>query len=293
MNSDRTLSDLLNLKFDIEKSFFKKTHFLNDTFENLFQKDMEKNSFKSNLVSSIIIISSYITSLIFIIFSYFKIIQLSICLIFFSISSIILTFSFKNTNKKHQLICDNIQIFLSFLNLSIILINICMYFNKENNDHHMELLRIIIYQCLSTNFYMITKLEANIYISLFYILLNTSTIIISILFSNKNNYFYVEIIINFSTFLIFYLLRKEWDIKLRNFFAEKYKFEAFYLYNSDYLSALNGFTINIKNNLKLFYNKKINNLIDNILPDKKNKEVESQLTPIVYKYEAIKNLEQD
>jgi len=168
-----------------------------------------------------------------------------------------------------------------------------MYFNKENNDHHMELLRIIIYQCLSTNFYMITKLEANIYISLFYILLNTSTIIISILFSNKNNYFYVEIIINFSTFLIFYLLRKEWDIKLRNFFAEKYKFEAFYLYNSDYLSALNGFTINIKNNLKLFYNKKINNLIDNILPDKKNKEVESQLTPIVYKYEAIKNLEQD
>ncbi len=263
MNSEIIITDLLDLNLDIEKNYLTRTVFLNKTLENHFQKNIYKNSFKSNLVSNIIIISGFLASMMFILVSYYKIIHIAICTFLFSISLIILIISIISKNKKFQILNDNIQIFLSFLNLTLKLIIVLIYFNTEYNDNEMEIIRIIIYQALSKNFYMITKLEANIFIALFYMFFNFILIIISILFCKRNHYFYLEICINFCVFLIFYLLRKEWDIKLRNLFAEKYKFEALYLYTLDYLNGLNGFTLNIKNNLNIFSNDKINNLIQN------------------------------
>ncbi len=221
MDTDIILTDMLNINFDIEKNHFRKTVFLNEALENHFQKNMEENSFKNNLLSNGIIILGFLASLMFILVCYFKIIYLSVCLFLFCISMLTLAYSIYNKNKEFRYITDNIQILLSFLNLLIKSIVASVYYNSENNE--MELLRIMIYQALSTNIYMIIKLEANIFISLFYMLLNTIVIIISILFCTRNHHFYLEIVINFCIFLIFYLLRKKWDIKLRHLFAEKYK----------------------------------------------------------------------
>ncbi len=272
MNTERLLTDLLNLKFDFETNYLKKTVFLNKTLESLFQKNIEENSFKTNLVSNFIIISGFLTSLMFILVSYYKLIHLLVWLSLFSISMVILACSIYSKNKKFRYIAVNMQIFISFLNLSLKLIIISVYYNTQNNDNEMELLRIIIYQSLSTNIYMITKLEANIFISLFYMFFNFTNIIISILFCRKNHYFHLEISVNFCVYLIFYLLRKEWDMKIRHLYAEKYKFETFYLYTFDYINGLNGFTLNINNNLNIFYNDKINNLIKNIIFEKVKKK---------------------
>jgi len=274
MNSERTLTDLLNIKYDIEKSYLKKTVFLNKTLESHFKKYLDKNSFKNNLVSIIIVKSSYLITLIFLLIAFFHIINVLITATIFSISLIILIKSKCSKNTKFQYINDNAQIFLSNLNLNLNSIITSVYLNTENNDNEIELLRIIMYQSISTNIYIITKLEANLFTSIFYMFLNFIVILISILFCKKNHNFHYEIVINFCIFLIFYLSRKAWDIKLRILFAEKYKFETLYLYSCDYLNGLNGFTLSIKNNYNVFCNEKINNLIENIILDKNEKDLD-------------------
>jgi len=68
------------------------------------------------------------------------------------------------------------------------------------------------------------------------------------------------------------MLRKVWDHKLRVLFSEKHKFQKFYEYNQDYLNGLNGYTLHIKNNKKIFINDKINSLIDSKIKSQLNEE---------------------
>jgi len=272
MDSEKSLTGLLNLKFDIEKNYFKKTVILNSKLEELYQENLEKYSLKDALISQLMIFLGYLGSLIFVLFAYYLLVNLLICLCLFAISLTLTAISLFNTNKKFKFFNAHIQILLLFLNLSAKCIIVCLIYNTPSNDNEGELLRIIIYQSLMINIFIITSLEANIFLTLFYMLINFITITMSIIYTSKNHYFYLEFFINFFISLIFYMLRKEWDYKLRALFAEKYKFEVFYLYTLDYLNGLNGYTLNIKNNSTIFFNNKINYLVNSII---KNNRIEN------------------
>jgi len=114
-------------------------------------------------------------------------------------------------SRRITLINDHIQIFLSSFNIVGKGYILCLMLNTSENDNVEELLRIIIYDFFSTNIYLITKLEANIFISMFYFLFNFSLIILGCVYSIKNRNYFLEAFTSFFTFLIFYALRKQWD----------------------------------------------------------------------------------
>ena len=206
----------------------------------------------------------YLATLLYIFFAYYKLVHLIICLICFTLSIISLVISAYSLNPKIILLNNHIQIFLSSINLISKGIIISTFYNNPQNDNSDELLRVIIYEFVSTNIFIITKLEASVITSSFYFSLNLFMIILTHNSSHINHYYFLEGKTSFFVALIFYLLRKEWDYKLRKLFSEKYKFESFFLYTNDYLNGLNGYIISAKFNNKFFSNPKIYDMITKI-----------------------------
>ena len=139
-----------------------------------------------------------------------------------------------------------------------------MYYNSNTNDNHQEIVRIIIYNFISNNIYIITKLDSNFIVFLFYYLQNFLIIIFGSFYSNKNNFYYLEGVTSFFVSVIFYFLRKEWDYKIRLIFAEKNKFQNYFIYTQDFLNGLNGFNLTIKNKNNIFYNEKFISFLDKL-----------------------------
>jgi len=267
MNSEKILNNILKINFNIIDNFFKKTHFEDLKLEEKFQEDHFNKTIKNNFVSHLVIFLGYLATFLYISIAFFHnlyIINCSICFII-SIISLIINSIFKS--RQVRLINDHIQIFLSSLNILSKGYILCLYLNTVENDNVEEFLRKIIYDFFATNIYLITKLEANIYVSIFYFLLNFSLIILGYFYSNKNRYYFLEGFTSFCTFLIFYALRKQWDSKLRLIFADRIKFEKYYLYTVDYLEGLNGYNINIQNNRTIFYGTKLNTLLTSLARD--------------------------
>jgi len=130
-----------------------------------------------------------------------------------------------------------------------------------------EMLRIIIYDFVSTNIFIVTRLEANILVSCFYFLLNLSLIILASLYSTKNRFYFLEAMTSLCVYVIFYVLRKQGDYNLRLSFAGKMKFEKYFLYTIDYLEGLNGYNLNVQNNRNISYGLKIDDLMRKLVAE--------------------------
>jgi hypothetical protein len=142
-----------------------------------------------------------------------------------------------------------------------------MKFNTEENDNVEEMVRIIIYDFISTNIYLIMRFEANVLVYFFYFGLNSSLVIVGTVYSVKNRFYYLDGISSFCTFLIFYALRKQWDYKLRTVLVEKLMLEQYFFYTTDYLERLNGFSLNVQNNSKIFFGMKLDSLMRKIIQE--------------------------
>jgi len=268
MDSEKILNNILRLNFNINDQFLIKTAFDDPVLEEKFQENLYGTTYKKNLVSNLVIFLGYIATLIYILIAFNKTIYIMNCSICFLLAVISLFISSYLRSRTAILINDHIQIFLSSLNMISKGFILCLYFNTHENDNVEELLRIIIYDFISTNIYLITKIEANILISFFYFLLNFSLIILGFYYSNKNRFYFLEGFTSLCTFIIFYALRKQWDFKQRHSFAEKIKFEKYFFYTVDYLDGLNGYNLNVRNKSMIFYGTKINSLITKLIEEK-------------------------
>jgi len=144
---------------------------------------------------------------------------------------------------------------------------LCLSFNTEQNDNVEEMLRIIIYDFVSTNIYLVTRMEANIFVTCCYFLLNLSLVIMGLIYSNKNRFYYLEGITSFCVFVIFYAFRKKMDYSQRVIYAEKTKFEKYFIYTTYYLEGLNGYNLNVQNNRNISYGLKINDLMRKLVSE--------------------------
>lgn len=268
MNSEKILNNILRLNFNIKNKFHQKTEFENKTLEEEFQDYLYNTSINKNLASNLVIFLGYLATILFIIIAFPKKIYFINCTTCFLLSVISLIISSIYKSKTVYFINDHIQIFLSSFEIICKGYFLCLMFNTIENDNVEELLRIIIYNFFSTNIFLITKLEANIFVSSFYFLLNFSLIVIGSVNSIINRNYFLEAFTSFCTFLIFYALRKQWDYRIRLNFAEKQKFEKYYFYTLDYLDGLNGFNINVQNCKMIFYGKKFNSLVSELVEDK-------------------------
>lgn len=291
-NDNIDLEKILNIKkeyaiqgFGNIKSFFSEVKFSNDFIEEKYQNDKETisllldvnqgkkksssntNIFYTDIISDLLInlvfILGYVVSLSYLIFAYFNPYLISVCIFFKFISCIVVYMSYtikKNDKpkKKKKLLfyLDHLLIFLSSLNLNIKVFIICFVYINENNDNSEELIRVIIYQFVSTNMYLIVKLEASIKLTLFYFAKDFIFVILAQVVSYKNHYYYLEGLTSFSTYFIFYIFRKIWDIKLRSNFVEKLKFRDFYYYVNDFVKGLNGYHFNLFDEKYISYNDK-------------------------------------
>ena len=150
-----------------------------------------------------------------------------------------------------------------------------MLFNTKTNDNHSEILRIIIYEFVSTNIIILTKIESNFYINVFYFMFNFVSIIVSHIYSIENRNYFLEAMTSFFVSLIFYCMRKEWDYKLRLLFSKKFKYQRLFMYTNEFINGLNGYHMTIQNNNNIYINKKFSNFVYKFLKNEIQPFIES------------------
>jgi len=106
-----------------------------------------------------------------------------------------------------------------------------------------------------TNILFLFKLDGKITIHLYYFFVNLITIIFCQykLDIQKEYELFIDCLILILHSIIIYFLRKIWEYKIREVYAEKIKFKNLYLYANDFLFGLNSFHLNFKNNHLLCY----------------------------------------
>lgn len=299
LNQLLNIENELKIKaFDDLRSFFSEVKFVNKFIEEVYQKEKDeifllfenqtnnfvdnkknrKNSiFKSNILSSnfdsdmiinFVFIMGYIVSLLYLLIPYYNPILLSICLFCKILTCIIVLISYRlkksekyksHTKLFHYL--DHLLIFISSFNLNLKIVLLAVIFTTEEKDNSEELIRVIIYQFVSTNMYLIVKLEANIKITLFYFAKDFLCILIAQIYSKREHYYVLDGVTSFATYVIFYIFRKIWDLKLRSHFASKLKFKDFFSYVNDLINGLKGYHFNIYDYNCISYNEKFKEFV--------------------------------
>ncbi len=257
------IENFLHPNLNIDISLIKFTRFIDDEIETKFQKDREIKDRYQKILADIILILGFVASIIYIIFAFYKVLFLVICLICFLIDITLIICSYFTKNRKLIYIINNLEILLIVLSLNIKGNLLNFYYNTPDEDNHSELLRVIIYDFVSSNLFSLLKLEANIFVNSFFFTLNMFLIITSSIYSNKNRFYFLEGIISFLFTLVFFALRKAWDYRIRLIFAEKYKFERLYKYTIDFIKGLNAYHVNIRNNEIVYYDEKLKSLLEN------------------------------
>ena len=258
MNFDKNFSDFLYLSLlDINSNLFSKTKFNNKEeeikFQNYISTKLNKNKYN---LSNIIKIFFFISILLFIILAFYRNLSIGIFLVLFFFYLIITGIKSVNTNKNHLSCLSHIQngIISIFYFSNIFLI--CFLYNNAEKDNFEEIIRMIFYYQIFSNILIFIKFEANIYINFVYFLTNFISVIFAIFFSLKNHFYFLDAINSVFIYFIFYIMRKDWDLKLRILFSDKVKFEFLFNKILDYLKIINvNFTI--INNYKIFNNDKI------------------------------------
>lgn len=268
MNSEKILSNLLRFNCDIKTNFFTNTEFEDRELEEKYKDNYFKSAKYNILTSNLVIFLGYIATFLYIFYGFYHHIYAINCTVCFSLAVCLIILSNIFKTRKINNIINHAQVFISSANLISKGFILIFIISTPDNDHVEELLRIIIYDFFSTNIYMITILEANLKLSIFYFLLNLSVIILGSIKASENRFYLLEGFTSFCVFVIFYSLRKQWDYKLRLIFAEKNKFQKFYLYTLDYLDGLTGYSINVQNKKMIFYGKKVYSLIENLIANK-------------------------
>lgn len=265
---EENIYQIFNLQFGIEKSLLRKTKFHDKIIEEKFEEYINTTIPRSELLSCLLTFLGYVACLSYIVFAFYRPIPLIICLTCFSTSIILSIVSYFSYSISVKIWLRHILIFLSSFNFFTKAILVCYHYTEDSEDQFAELLRILIYDFISVNIYMITKLEADFKVSLFYFFMNILITIIAHINSQKNHFYFLEGFTSFFVFIIFYIMRKEYDLKLREIFLKQYKIEFLYDYTLDYIMGLNGYVLHARNNEFLLSNKKISELVKNIYNNK-------------------------
>ena len=267
---EQVIESLTDMKAEIENSFIFDTKFKNNNLEILFLKSEKERSLVQDFLGDLMVILGYIANLLYIFVAYYRKLILVYCLSMMFITLALSIISYKVNKKSMKNFLSHIQVFLIsfFLNSKVFILN--FYFNDEENENSEELLRIIIYDYISTNLFILVKLECNLGIYIFYYFMNLFSIIICELKSLKNHYYFLDAFTSLSISIIFYTFSKVWSYKIRSIFSEKYKFESLYSYTYDFLNGINGYQINFRDKKFIDCNAKFSNFLHNFSESKKN-----------------------
>lgn len=267
---NKILGKILNSKIELNENVFQKISFKNKKYEYQYINEckLENNSHADRIFVDLMMFIYYSGSISYLyIFFSDKVFFFSnvIGLVLLMLSVLVEIFIGSKLTKFQKKLLKKIKflIFTLINNLNIIyaifneysnidkiitseslvdspLLNTDNIYNKQD-----KILRLIIYNFILTNFLISLKFEANNLFSLFLILINSSSIVISIIKIPKNNNFYLELIVNILSALLLNIFRREWDRINRNAFIDSLRLDKI----KKYIKSL--FEINIKNNTHL------------------------------------------
>lgn len=267
LNSEEFIENLLNINLSFTKNLLIPTKFNNEKLEEIFKNYEDNYSDIQILISNIIIIIGYLSSFLYIYIAFHRVEFLIICFICLSLTIILIFCSKITHNRNYKYWITHLLILLNRLNLSLKGIILSCYHNTQENDNTEEILRIIIYDFVSTNLYILIKFDSNIIIYTAHFLINLFTILVSHHNSNKNHYFFLDGLTSFFLSVIFYSFRKAWDHRIRVIFSQKFKFENYFIYTMEFINGINGlhFNYHLEKKEFSFTNKKILILLNEIV----------------------------
>lgn len=261
MNSEKILENIFCFNLEIQTGFFKKITFVDPKLELRYQVEEGNLRRKNKIVSIVVILLGYFAFYFYIFFAFYRPIFLLTCTLCLILSTIFILLSCLTKINFFSLFNNFVQTFIFWVNFFTKAFLVCIYYNNEYYDNSHELLRIIIYEFITSNILLLINVESNLFISFFFFILNFMIIFIVNFYSKKNYNYFLEALTSFLLFLIFFLLRRLWDTKLRMHFSDKIKFIYFYKYTQDFINGMNGYAIYMRNNKEIYYNKKFLNLL--------------------------------
>ena len=176
MNKANSMTSILKLNTEIDNSIINGTSFVNKDLEQLYQENSHTSSNYKNIVSNIVIFLGYLATFPYIFFAFYKSVYIILFLIGAIISVISLSVALIKQDRRIYFYNNHIQIFVSTNALLIKGFILLGYFSDPINDNIEEMLRLIIYHFVSTGIYLITNIESNFYIYLFYFKLKLESI---------------------------------------------------------------------------------------------------------------------
>jgi len=214
---------LLDENMEVNLNFSGITQFQDKKLEQNYLKDNMELEYFQNLLSNSIIIAGYLTSLLYIYFIFYHNVLFNVCLVNLCLSLLIIIFSDSSKIKITSEFKDRILIFINYFTISFKIYFIIFNLSNKLNDYNPEILRILFYLFLSTNLYVVMKLQSNIYDYAFYNFLNCITVTIIEIYSISNHHYYFELILLCILGLLFFFIRKLWDFNNRIIYSERKK----------------------------------------------------------------------
>jgi len=267
--SEKFFENIVEMDPKINKNFFRQTEFKNKEMEDLFKSYQKKSSFIQNTLGDVMLLLGYIANLIYIFTAYYRNFIFIYCLIIMLLTFVLIVLSYKMSNNNLKKFLPFMQVFLISFFMNSKVFFIIFFYSTPENDNGEEILRIIIYDYISTNLFILVKLEGGISVNLFYFFINMFSTLTANYYSLKNHYLFLEVMTSFFLLIIFYSFRKIWAYKIRYVFAEKYKYKNLYSYTYDFLNGFNGFQINFKNRTFIDCNKKFSNFLTHFIESNK------------------------
>lgn len=262
MKGDEVIGKLMDLNLNIVRNYFGITTFVDIVIEKLFQEYRIKEAQIQKIIINIFLVLGYISFYIFLFMAFYRLLFVITCSIIFVLALMSMIINHFIKNNKFLIFNNYLQITLSSINLIIKGILICVYFNTKENDNNEELIRIIIYEFISTNLLISFILEADVRVYLYFFLQNTALVIVCIIYANQDRHYIYDAIISFFVAFTFFMIRKQWDYNIRLIFSEKMKFQIYFNYAFDFLNGLNCYNINIKKNKVIYYKDNLTSLFD-------------------------------
>jgi len=224
-NIDSILKILLGANSQIDINYLGITQFQDKNFENDFLKDNEKSGKFQYLFSNLMMLAGYISYLTYVYIVFYHSMLMNICILNFSLSFIILILSRYLNNKVSATQIDRLLIFINYVNVIFKIYFIIFELQIKKEEYNPEFLRTLFYSSLSTFLYLLIKMESYIYDYIFYIGLNSITVIACQIYSSSNYHYYFELILGSMLGLFFFYIRKLWDFNKRNIYSERNKKE--------------------------------------------------------------------
>ena len=244
-NFDRVLKSQFEIKRTIVRSIFKKTAFHDEQLEEQYQLESSKFNMMNKAYFDTFVIFCYISIIIYILVHKYKIFFAYICMGCLAICLVLIASSYIKKSLSYNNLINHIMIFMMSIFLNFKIIYIAIYLVTDNNHNDGEIIRALTYDFVTKNILCLMALDNRMPVIISLYLISLFTAVIAEIRTGSNNLYIIDNIVGLIVTVVCMHLKVLIEVNYRSIFAEKYLFQNYYNYSTDFIRGLNGNYINI------------------------------------------------